>query len=44
MTKEMVNFAETPNAFSPTENTPHITINHEAAVDLDSSNAFEGTI
>jgi len=28
--------------FSPSDGTPHLTINHEATVDLDSSNAFEG--
>lgn len=28
--------------FSPSEGTPHLTINREATVDLDSSNAFEG--
>ncbi|KAK3328145.1 S-adenosylmethionine decarboxylase [Cercophora scortea] len=28
--------------FSPSEGTPHLTINHEVAADLDSSNAFEG--
>ncbi|RFU31506.1 hypothetical protein B7463_g4808, partial [Scytalidium lignicola] len=28
--------------FSPSESTPHVTINREATVDLDSSNAFEG--
>ncbi|KAI9676372.1 MAG: spermidine resistance protein [Caeruleum heppii] len=27
---------------SPSEGTPHLTINHEATFDLDSSNAFEG--
>ncbi|KAI1361928.1 S-adenosylmethionine decarboxylase [Xylaria arbuscula] len=28
--------------FSPSEGTPHLTINHDVAADLDSSNAFEG--
>lgn len=28
--------------FSPSEGTPHLTINREATLDLDSSNAFEG--
>ncbi|KAI3321687.1 S-adenosylmethionine decarboxylase [Xylariaceae sp. AK1471] len=28
--------------FSPSESTPHLTINHDVAADLDSSNAFEG--
>jgi S-adenosylmethionine decarboxylase len=28
--------------FSPSEGTPHLTINREATIDLDSSNAFEG--
>lgn len=28
--------------FSPSEATPHLTINHDVAADLDSSNAFEG--
>lgn len=28
--------------FSPAEGTPHLTINHDVAADLDSSNAFEG--
>jgi len=28
--------------FSPAEGTPHLTINHEIAADLDSTNAFEG--
>lgn len=39
----MVNF-EIPNqyTFSPSEGTPHLTINREATIDLDSSNAFEG--
>lgn len=30
--------------FSPSEGTPHLTINREATIDLDSSNAFEGMI
>lgn len=30
--------------FSPSEGTPHLTINREATVDLDSSNAFEGKV
>lgn len=29
--------------FSPAEGTPHLTINHDVAAELDSSNAFEGT-
>ncbi|KAH0545304.1 hypothetical protein FGG08_000603 [Glutinoglossum americanum] len=29
-------------AASPSDGTPHLTINHEATLDLDSSNAFEG--
>ncbi|GKT84086.1 LOW QUALITY PROTEIN: S-adenosylmethionine decarboxylase proenzyme [Colletotrichum tofieldiae] len=29
-------------ALSPAEATPHLTINHDVAADLDSSNAFEG--
>ncbi|KAI0471585.1 S-adenosylmethionine decarboxylase [Xylariaceae sp. FL0804] len=39
----MTNF-EAPNnyTFSPSEGTPHLTVNHEVAADLDSSNAFEG--
>lgn len=39
----MVNL-EVPNnyTFSPSEGTPHLTINHDVAADLDSSNAFEG--
>lgn len=39
----MVNF-DIPSqyTFSPSEGTPHLTINREAIVDLDSSNAFEG--
>jgi S-adenosylmethionine decarboxylase len=39
----MVNF-EIPSqyTFSPSEGTPHLTINREATIDLDSSNAFEG--
>ncbi|PHH59407.1 hypothetical protein CDD81_3217 [Ophiocordyceps australis] len=39
----MVNFS-IPNSysFSPSEGTPHLTINHDVAADLDSSNAFEG--
>lgn len=28
--------------FSPAEGTPHLTINHEVAAELDSTNAFEG--
>jgi S-adenosylmethionine decarboxylase len=28
--------------FSPSEGTPQLTINHDVAADLDSSNAFEG--
>lgn len=40
---EMVNL-EIPSeyTFSPSEGTPHLTINREATIDLDSSNAFEG--
>jgi S-adenosylmethionine decarboxylase len=39
----MVNL-EIPSSytFSPSEGTPHLTINREATIDLDSSNAFEG--
>ncbi|KAI9744202.1 MAG: spermidine resistance protein [Claussenomyces sp. TS43310] len=39
----MVNF-DIPSqyTFSPSEGTPHLTINREATIDLDSSNAFEG--
>ncbi|KZZ92837.1 S-adenosylmethionine decarboxylase proenzyme [Moelleriella libera RCEF 2490] len=39
----MVNLS-VPNdyTFSPSSATPHLTINHEVAADLDSSNAFEG--
>ncbi|KAJ9139356.1 Adenosylmethionine decarboxylase [Pleurostoma richardsiae] len=39
----MVDF-EVPNnyALSPSEATPHLTINHDVAADLDSTNAFEG--
>ena len=39
----MVNF-EIPSqyTFSPSEGTPQLTINREATIDLDSSNAFEG--
>jgi len=35
---------DVPNgyAFSPSEGTPHLTINHDVAADLDSTNAFEG--
>ena len=29
---------------SPSEGTPHLTINREAIVDLDSTNAFEGRL
>lgn len=41
----MVNF-EVPsqNTLSPSEGTPHLTINREATIDLDSSNAFEGLL
>lgn len=28
--------------FSPSEGTPHLTINKDATIDLDSTNAFEG--
>ncbi|KAI1640597.1 S-adenosylmethionine decarboxylase [Biscogniauxia mediterranea] len=39
----MVNLEVPTNyTFSPSEGTPHLTINHEVAADLDSSNAFEG--
>lgn len=33
-----------PNSytFSPSQATPNLTINHDVAADLDSSNAFEG--
>lgn len=36
--------AEVPSnyTFSPSEGTPHLTINHEVAAELDSTNAFEG--
>lgn len=41
----MVNFDIPTNyTFSPSEATPHLTINHDVAADLDSSNAFEGNI
>jgi len=40
---EMVNLSVPTNyTFSPSEGTPHLTINHDVAADLDSSNAFEG--
>lgn len=39
---EMINI-EIPNHHTvSSEGTPHLTINHEATVDLDSSSAFEG--
>ncbi|EQL00993.1 hypothetical protein G6O67_006705 [Ophiocordyceps sinensis] len=39
----MVNYSVPDNyTFSPSEGTPHLTINHDVAADLDSSNAFEG--
>lgn len=39
----MVNLSVPANyTFSPAEATPHLTINHDVAADLDSSNAFEG--
>ncbi|KAK0385302.1 hypothetical protein NLU13_7778 [Sarocladium strictum] len=39
----MVNLSVPKNyTFSPSEGTPHLTINHDVAADLDSSNAFEG--
>ncbi|KAI1111919.1 S-adenosylmethionine decarboxylase [Nemania sp. NC0429] len=39
----MVNLAIPSNyTFSPSEATPHLTINHDVAADLDSSSAFEG--
>ncbi|KAL3423133.1 adenosylmethionine decarboxylase [Phlyctema vagabunda] len=39
----MVNLeASSENILSPADATPQLTINHEATVDLDSSNAFEG--
>lgn len=41
--QKMVN-PSVPNdyALSPAEATPHLTINHDVAADLDSTNAFEG--
>lgn len=40
----MVNLDVPTNyTFSPSEGTPHLTINHEVAAELDSSNAFEGS-
>ena len=30
--------------FSPSQATPHLTINHDVAADLDSTNAFEGAL
>ena len=39
----MVNLEIPDNyTFSPSERSPHLTINHEVAADLDSTNAFEG--
>ncbi|KAI1819619.1 S-adenosylmethionine decarboxylase [Xylaria intraflava] len=39
----MVNFdISNDYTFSPSEGAPHLTINHDVAADLDSSNAFEG--
>ncbi|XXH00115.1 hypothetical protein Hte_006457 [Hypoxylon texense] len=39
----MVNLEIPTNyTFSPSEGTPHLTINHDIAADLDSTNAFEG--
>lgn len=39
----MVNLSVPTNyTFSPSEGTPHLTINHDVAADIDSSNAFEG--
>ena len=39
----MVDIAGPPiNTVAVSEGTPQLTINHEAVVDLDSSNAFEG--
>lgn len=39
----MVNLAiPSDYTFSPSEGTPHLTINHDVAADLDSTNAFEG--
>ncbi|KAB5531338.1 S-adenosylmethionine decarboxylase [Coniochaeta sp. 2T2.1] len=40
----MINNHEVPTnyTFSPSEGTPHLTINHEVAAELDSTNAFEG--
>lgn len=39
----MVNLSVPTNyTFSPSSATPHLTINHDVAADLDSSNAFEG--
>lgn len=41
----MVDIASPPiNTVAVSEGTPQLTINHEAVVDLDSSNAFEGTL
>lgn len=31
------------HTISPSEGAPHLTINRDATIDLDSSNAFEGT-
>jgi S-adenosylmethionine decarboxylase len=39
----MISFEIPTNyTFSPSEATPHLTINHDVAADLDSANAFEG--
>ncbi|KYK60844.1 S-adenosylmethionine decarboxylase [Drechmeria coniospora] len=39
----MVNLSVPRNyTFSPSDGTPHLTINHDVAADLDSTNAFEG--
>lgn len=41
----MVNFSVPNNyTFSPSEATPHLTINHDVAADLDSAGAFEGML
>jgi hypothetical protein len=39
----MVDTERDPNqAITPAEDVPQLTINHDVAADLDSSNAFEG--
>ena len=35
------NYTESPSSYA---GTPHLTINREATVDLDSTNAFEGRL